>query len=162
MSWIKKAGKSVNVGTIVKNVDGGDISTSVKQGVKDAKVDIPLNTKPKDAGVDAPNSKPKDTGVEAPNAKPKDTGLEPPPKKSVADQAKDLGKNVAIGGGVAGLAAFLPGLITQAGNTATTLGGTKIVTEAVKEMFNNLLDSPEGLTALVAVAGIVAYMSIRR
>jgi hypothetical protein len=147
-SALKKAGKNLNVGTIAKNLDGGDISTSVKQGAKDAKVDIPLNSK--------------NSGVEPPNTKPKDTGLEPPPKKSLTDQAKDLGKNVAVGGGVAGLAVFLPGLISQAGNTANTLGGAKIISDAVKEMFNALLDSPEGLTALVAVAGIVAYMSIRR
>lgn len=150
MSWIKKTGKNLNVGTVAKNIDGGDISTSVKQGAKDAKVDIPLNTKPKDSGI------------EAPNTKPKDTGLDPPPKKSMTEQAGDLGRNVVVGGGFGALVAFVPGLITQAGNTATTLGGAKIISDTVKEMFNNLLESPEGLTALVAVAGIVAYMSIRR
>lgn len=147
-SAIKNLGKNLNLTPLVKNIDGGDIAGGLKKGVKDAKVDVPI--------------KPKDTGLDPPNTKPKDTGVEPPPKKSVADQAKDLGKNVAIGGGLGALVAFVPGLITQAGNTATTLGGAKIVTDAIKEMFNNLLDSPEGLTALVAIAGVVAYVSIRR
>jgi hypothetical protein len=49
-----------------------------------------------------------------------------------------------------------------AGKSATTLGGAKIITDGVKDMFNSLLDSPEGLTAVVAIFGVVAYMSVRR
>lgn len=147
-SAIKNLAKNVNFTPLVKNIDGGDIAGGLKKGVKDAKVDVPL--------------KPKDTGLDPPNTKPKDTGVEPPKAKTTAENAKDLAKNVAVGGGLGALIAFVPGLITQAGNTATTLGGAKIITDGIKEMFNNLLDSPEGLTALVAIAGVVAYMSIRR
>jgi hypothetical protein len=147
-SAIKNLGKNLNLNPLVKNLDGGDIAGGIKKSVKDAKVDVPI--------------KPKDNGLDPPNTKPKDTGVEPPKAKTTAENAKDLAKNVAVGGGLAGLAVFLPGLITQAGNTATTLGGTKIITDGIKEMFNSLLDSPEGLTAVVAIAGVVAYMSIRR
>lgn len=149
-SAIKNLGKNINPSALVKNLDGGDINTSVKAGVKDAKVDIPLTTKPKDSGL------------EAPNTKPKDTGLEPPKAKTTAENAKDVAKNVVVGGGIAGLVAFIPGLISEAGKSATTLGGAKIITDGVKDMFNSLLDSPEGLTAVVAIFGVVAYMSVRR
>ena len=149
MGWFKTGAK--NTGNAVdatkgalKNLDGGNINASVKAGTKDAKGDIPL--------------KGKDSGLEAPNTKPKDTGVEAPKPKSTAENAKDLAKNVAVGGGIGALGAFLPGLI----NAGKDIGQTALLADTGKKMFDALLNSPEGLTAIVAGVAIVAYISIRR
>jgi len=153
-------------GSAAKQLDGGKLSSAAKAGSKDAKVDIPLN-KPRDGGVEAPNTKPKDdAGIEAPNSKPKDTGLDaPPPPKSALDNMKDLGRRVLIGGGIAGAgagAAFLPGLLPSLLDKGRDVVSLKMILDALKEMFKDVIESPEALAALVAAVGLVAYMSMRR
>ena len=146
-SWFKSGAKNADSALdaskgALKKLD--DIP-SVKPGTTAAKGDVPL--------------KGKDSGLEAPNTKPKDDGLEPPPKpKTAAENAGNLGRNIAVGGGIGALGAFLPGLI----NTAGDLGKGALLADTLKDMFNALLDSPEGLTALVAGVAVVAYISMRR
>lgn len=143
MGWFGTLAKNADSAKgALKNLDDIEINSSVKAATKDAKVDVPL--------------KGKDSGLEAPNTKPKDSGVEPP--KTTAQTAKDLAKNVVVGGGLAGLGAFIPTLIDTGGK----LAGGKILSDTAKDMFNALLNSPEGLAAVVAGVALVAYVSTRR